>query len=516
MIKTLKKVTSRNIAIASLCVVSLVSLALLITFALFNRPIADDVSYFRYFESGSAGSFLYWHYFEHTGRLLQSFLITIGYVISGAFSVKIMPLLVYLSLIVASSWTIYRFTSLKNKPILLSILLGLSISSAVILLMPSVYDSYLWWTSSSIYLASIVTLLLTICIFDVLRREKPSKAVQALLLFVIAIGQTLSEITSAVAICLAFIALVYYLWKKQKPNIVAILKVLLALIVGFFITYFSPGSIARRQSEDGGAIGFDFMRIFVLSTKHTFELISSVSLWEVALLVLIGISLGVLLKKVSRKNMRTTNFITLIFAFVAIYGSFCINNYVWYNMPLRALTLPSFALTISAITLVALLTNYVFYKFNKRSVFLVLYLLLAAVLLSSSLYGVLKYGIPTASFMYQREEAYTAREDSIEKQLDSSDIRVIYIESLPIIVNSQATDLVYGGGEQVDWYETAFRAHNNIPASIELEVIAPPYEYCIFGKTPTQKCTERGDNTTLRKVVNKANNFMLYYFTLSY
>lgn len=505
----------QKIAILSACAVSILLFILLITLSLLNRPIADDVSYFRYFEGGSVGNFLYWHYFEHTGRLLQSLLVAFGYVIGGGLSVKFMPVLVYLLLIVVSTWASYQFIPWRGKYRLsMSIITGLSVASVSIILMPSIYDSYLWWTSSSIYLMSIVMLIFYACVFHLFIKKNTSKLSQAALLLVIVIGQTLSEITSAIAISLAVVLLAYYLFKKMRHHVRNIAKILVALVIGFCLTYFSPGSIARRNSEDGGAIGFDFMRIFILSTRHMFELIGSLSLWEVSLLLVIGIFIGVSIKKISRKNIKLIIPAVLIFSFISIYGSFCINNYVWYNMPLRALTLPSFTLTLSIILLSAVLTNYLLSRYQKK-IYIRVFAIFTLILLGISLLGIYKLAGYSIPFMIERNEAYLTRENNIAMQLTSNP-PTIKIEALPIILNSQATDLIYGQGEQIPWYENALKGHNNIPIDTKIEVVAPPNNYCLFGIDLQGGCENRGDNTTSRKVLHKVDAFFVYYFSLNY
>lgn len=336
-------------ALILFCALSAVSLISLITFSLFNQLIADDVSYFRYFQDGTPWNFLYWHYFEHSGRFLQSVFIALGHTFFGDNSVKIMPILVLLSLIASTSWTLYRFVPWKSKAVTFSILTGTLVSSAAVLLMPSTYDSYLWWTSSSIYLTSIVALVINICIVDILVKKSHSKVGGWLLLIPLILGQTLSEITAIVMAASAGLLLAYYLFRRNRERIIIFSKVLGALIIGFFLTYFSPGSITRRTSEDGSSLGFDFMRIFVLSTRHTFELIASLSVWEVALLAVIGVFIGLLIKRLTRKNIKRSLLVIGLIILIGIYGSFCINNYVWYNMPLRAYTLPSFTLTVSIV-----------------------------------------------------------------------------------------------------------------------------------------------------------------------
>ena len=122
----------RTLTIFTLSALSLALLVTLSVFSVFNQLIADDVSYFRYFDGGQPWHFLYWHYFEHSGRFLQSVFVAVGHTLFGDNSVKVMPLLVYLAFAAAISWAAYRFVPWKSKPVILSILAGVSLSSAAI------------------------------------------------------------------------------------------------------------------------------------------------------------------------------------------------------------------------------------------------------------------------------------------------------------------------------------------------------------------------------------------------
>ena len=494
---------------------SAVSLTSLVIFSLFNQLIADDVSYFRYFQDGTPWNFLYWHYFEHSGRFLQSVFIALGYTFFGDNSVKVMPILVLLSLIASTSWAFYRFIPWRSKALTYSILTGILVSSTAVLLMPSTYDSYLWWTSSSIYLTSIVALVINICIVDILVKKSHSKVGGWLLLIPLTLGQTLSEITAIVMAASAGLLLAYYLIRRNRERIIIFSKVLGALITGFFLTYFSPGSITRRTSEDGSSLGFEFMRIFVLSTRHAFELIASLSVWEFALLAAIGIFIGLLIKRLTRKNTKRSLLVIGLVILIGVYGSFCINNYVWYNMPFRAYTLPSFTLTVSIIAFFAVITNHVYYRYQRKFFTNILISIIVIACGSIAFTGMIRYSNSFAAFMITRDAAYNIREEAIEQRLKTSG-GTVAVESLPILVKSEATDLIYGADKQIHWYEGALKGHNHIPGQTKVNVLPPPESYCTFGKTDQGVCAPRGDNTTFRKLLNKINNFMVYYFLLGY
>ncbi|MNR34254.1 hypothetical protein D3C85_1520060 [compost metagenome] len=127
----------------------------------------------------------------------------------------------------------------------------------------------------------------------------------------------------------------------------------------------------------------------------------------------------------------------------------------------------------------------------------------------------IRYSSSFAAFMITRDVAYNKREEAIEQRLKTSGSTVA-VESLPILVKSEATDLIYGADKQIYWYEGALKGHNYIPEQTKVNVLPPPESYCSFGKTNKGVCTPRGDHTISRKILDRINNFMVYYFLLGY
>lgn len=491
------RVETKKLLRMLLLVIGSIALAVLVLMAVFNQLIADDVAYFAFIDDSGFVGFLDWHYFGHTGRLLQSWLVAGGYGLFGDLSVKVMPLValaafcgsIYLLLTRAKLWKV------SGKS--LNIGVAITIGAVALLLMPSTYDSYLWWTSSSIYLMSIAFLVFDFYVADKLVRDKLTNAKQAVLLVLVALGQTLSEITSAILIGMMALVLVYFIYKRHAHAVKQLAKVCAALVVGLVVTYFSPGSADRRAREEGASMGFDLINMFVLSIRHFFELLATFSVWEFGLLIVLGAIFGGLARALSKAEVIRALLGVAVALFVGVYGSFVANNYIWLDMSWRTFTLPSFLWTVSLLVIFALIFNRLYQYPRLAKVLPVLTVLLLLPVLA----GMVARGNANVSFMAVRDAAYRERVESIRQNLrlaEAAGQKTVDVHALPILLISNATDLIYGVDQQVDWYEDALKRRNNIPSETRINVLNSPADYCYTGN-----CDKEPSFTNAKRVINK-------------
>lgn len=470
------------------------ALVVLVLMAVFNRLIADDVAYFEYIDSNSFDGFLHWHYFGHTGRLLQSWLVAGGYWLFGDWSVKIMPLLALIAFCGAIYLLLTRIKLWKVSSKSLNAWAAVTIGAVALLLMPSTYDSYLWWTSSSIYLFSIAFLVFDIYVADLLVRGKVAISKQAGLLVLVALGQTLSEITSVILIGGSALVLAYFVYRRHTQAAKQLAKVFAVLVIGFLVTYLSPGSADRRVREESASLGFDFMNMFVLSVRHFFELLATMSVWEFAIVTMLGAIFGGLIRTLSKTEVKCVVLGVVGVLVVGMYGSFAINNYIWLDMSLRTFTLPSFLWTASLVVVFGLLFNKLYQREQLARILPVLLVVVALFAFS----GMVARGYANVAFMKARHAAYSQRVQSIRQNLETiGERQSIDVRALPILLVSDATDLIYGAEQQVDWYENALKRRNGIPDEVRVNVISPPDNYCYAGN-----CEKEPKYTAVKRIVN--------------
>ena len=149
----------RYLIIITICLVILVPFLVM---ALFNQPIADDYAFFSQKHPGNPFVTMAYSYLHWTGRLSPNFLVSIFYHFWGSKTPAIMAMFLLVSLVVVSVWFIkvfFKQVKTRDLPRSQALALGLLMTSLIMLSAYSIYDSYLWLTSSTIYITSIICVM---------------------------------------------------------------------------------------------------------------------------------------------------------------------------------------------------------------------------------------------------------------------------------------------------------------------------------------------------------------------
>ena len=438
----------------------------LVIFALNNSMVADDYAYFSYLQDSGVGGFLHWHFFEHSGRLIQGLLAALGWMIGGAASVQFMPIVTLFGLIAAMSWAVWRFSPMREKPRKLQVVgIGAALASLTVLLMPSLFDTYLWWTSNSVHLVGVTLLILSCCFVDMLLREKLSWQKRVLILVALFFGQLCSENVAVLTVAAAGLGMAYCWWKKLKQKkIVSI--VFAVLTAGLLALYFSPGSMARRGSEMG--LGFDFSRIFLESIRHMKVFVVAIEFWQIALILLMAALLSFVVMKPGKKLLRKISLGIILVVGAALYVTFVMFGYIGHGMNYRSFTVPSMILMIGVVMLLAFWLTRV--RATGRQLLAVGCLAIGAV----GLFGFAKYHV---DFLAMRQVEERSRDASVREQVREDSPEVLIVELPVLIDNSEAVDITANIAGRNMWFEKYFRRYYHISDEVFLPVLPMSPEY---------------------------------------
>jgi hypothetical protein len=426
---------------------------------LFSTLVADDYSYFSWIQDRGVLGFIDYHYTEHTGRLLQALLVAGGWLLAGDKSVILLPILFIVALLVGLTWLIYRLLPSAQRTKLAAASLAASVTGIFALTLPSMYDSLLWLTSSTVHFAAIVTLVYSIVFIHILLTSRPKWWQTALALSFITLAQTTSEpvaLTLGAAVgVLVLIFLVRRDWRRFRTAAI----VLAALIVGFLIEYLSPGAVVRRNAEAHLDV-IDLRHILVIMPAYFARcFLATVAVWKIALIMGVGIVAGLTLRlRVSSRAFL----ITTASALTSAYLIFAINGYVgWMDIRGMAIihTLYLAYLVFAALYLVSLTKYHV-----------LVYVAALVVIVSALPFAVLDTHARIKS-MAVREYHTEARTIYIEQQLGVN-ATALEVCNLPVEVPEEtgARDFILNG-ETVSWFTDAFRHYHHVPPTTSLHVV---------------------------------------------
>ena len=358
----------RYLIIITIC---LVILAPFLVMAIFNQPIADDYVFFSLDHPGNPFATVAESYLNWSGRLSPTFLISVFYHFWGSKTPAIMAIFLLVSLAVVSIRFIKVFfgrVEARDLPCSQALALGLLMTSLIMLSAYSIYDSYLWLTSSTIYITSIICAIavvtLTIQLFT-----KPVITWFNWLIYVVSLIFTAfcCEITTIYLVGSFGLSLIMYglikrfkflkLSKVTKHNIRVLVVGMVIVIACLLAIYFSPGSIKRRQREHSF---FSWQKVFIEPLFQIAKLGYLVT-WERVLLVIgSGSALATVLPKLRPRQAISVVASIVIYLLAISYVFYLIMGYsLGGNIPLRAYIIPAGIILIGiAVILAVLLREY--------------------------------------------------------------------------------------------------------------------------------------------------------------
>lgn len=478
-----EKIDSKKIILYLIITFVLFVTTLLIVMALINKPIADDFAYFSHPLIKNPFKFTYDFYFTQTGRLAQAFFVSVLYRIFGSGAVTAGPIIELFSLFITLTWLYYLLLNkIKKQRLLYSFALGLTSAIVMLLASPSLFDSFLWLTSSSVYVTSLIGLIFNLCLFIICYRQEKNKFLQLGLFFIsIVICQSFSEPTSAIIIFSLGALLFYKIIKRNYKKIKLYLLSFIASISGFLLVYLSPGSQHRQQISGSG---FNFKNMFIKPIYDFQSIIDTLFSWRLIYILILAIIIALLMPKITKTIVAKRVPIAIVCGVVPVYLLFVITNYSMGNyIPLRAYTVPIAILGVSISYCMAIFFAVLAQKISNNKpdkIYLILTLLLIIFGISVGINSL----IATIQAESLRNSLYTMRETSIMRQI-SNNKPTLNIYPAPIILNNSEAIDFYFDKEQIFWFEVSFKNYYNIPADKKIVFNSQPDGYCLNTQNPT-------------------------------
>ena len=477
----------RYLIIITICLVILVPFLVM---ALFNQPIADDYAFFSQKHPGNPFVTMAYSYLHWTGRLSPNFLVSIFYHFWGSKTPAIMAMFLLVSLVIVSVWFIkvfFKQVKTRDLPRSQALALGLLMTSLIMLSAYSIYDSYLWLTSSTIYITSIICAIVVITLTTRLF-TKPAITWLDWLVYVASLIFTAfcCEITTIYLVgSFGFSLIIYGLVKRfkffklnkvTKHNIRVLVVGIVVVVACLLAIYFSPGSVKRRQREHSF---FSWQKVFIEPLFQMAKLGYLVT-WERVLLVIgSGSALATVLPKLRPRQAISVVASIVIYLLAISYVFYLIMGYsLGGNIPLRAYIIPAGIILIGIAVILAVLLR----EYSTNITYLLdIAMILALIGAVATSYRVYK---PIIRAVVLRHDAYIAREIDLRQQANrtSSAIRVA---PLPILLqDSEAQDIAFNN-IQAKWVTEAFKKYYHLSDDNMLVNLPQDDHYCTVSRRDT-------------------------------
>ena len=468
----------------SVIIFSSVLLSLIYTLALIMRPLADDYAYFSDPLIGNPFKFAMHYYIDWTGRSGQAMWVSVLYRIFGNHVVNYGTIVQHTLLVLSAVFLAFCILHKRNIPKTLVISIGMVSSVIFVYMTPSIFDTNLWITSSSVYIGSIIAGLIStgylILIYRINTLQWWHVLIAALITF---LAQLFSEPTSMIMIYGFFMSAVVALFVYKNNKMSRLMMVnSIASASGFMYMYLSPGT-RMRQHVTG--IETELPQVFSGAFADLSKLSYIFSSYRLLLIALLSFLLLLIipLLKPSRKTTIIISLASFISAFIIPYLLFISTRYTMgAYAPLRAFTVP---VAVSSILLAigsAYVIAYLFSHFNPSRTQWALSLLIT-VFMPLCFISVIKTEATTIHAVTIRTDMYDARDNYIGQQLRQGS-KELNITPLPILTaNSDAVDFYYDRTPPA-WFEDGFRKFYHLPSSVTISYNQQPQGYCTEHNNP--------------------------------
>ena len=481
-----------------------VILAPLLIMALFNKPIADDFTFFSEAQSDNPIATAARFYLDENGRAGHGFFTAMLYGLFGERAVVVGVVILLMGVMISLIWLARTILVkiLDNKtPWPKAIALGLWSTTVVILSSHSLYDSYLWLTSSTVYITGIIgSVIIAILAINLFLSKRLRWWHLVGFGVAIILNSYFNEITDVYLIGTFIFALIVYglvrkfnvceLKTKNSKNISVLVVGLIASTVAFLMLYLSPGSNERRSLMNSS---FNIYAMFIqpLNQMVNFKYLLSPQ---------IALSIGVLallvtniLPKTSVKQVAFSMIAGLVYLLAIIYVFCVINGYAQDGyIALRSYIIPASVVGIIGSIMIGIIVSKLIGNMMVLNMLITL-LIIATIPVTYMYYK------PIIQAVAIRHDAFVTRANSIRRQVSSHN-GVVEVEALPVLlVDTEAQDLGFNGIQE-DLVTKVFKKYYDMSESTKLVYLPQDNHYCTNNVTETpyyfgaKPCFDISDN----------------------
>lgn len=470
----LQKSSGHSWLVLALSALGLAVTSFFIYFALNASMIADDFSYFNiYMGFGNPVVYVTDHYMTHNGRIGQASLFAFTFAIFGKASVQIVPILLLFALISATAYLLRSFFPLGHSPWLVSHGVAALLVTGALVLSPSMFDSYLWLTSSTVYLGGLSFTLLAYCFAAYLLRSGVTP-IRVALLSVLTLWAGM--FTEPLAVCTGILGFAIAVWGFYSRNIsarLAGLSLWVGSMAAFIIVYFSPGTAVRRRD-----LGIDVSLNKIVETiPYNFSLFFNNSQWWGYLLIAVaGIALYFFSSQTSWVRSSPLRLLATSGAILFLYffGHMLVSMMGIPHLAFRSFSTPAFAVGICSFLVVLAAMSPVVKHSSEAFT-----LRFAGLLLALALIPGWNYIQTISSALTLRSDHLELREKSIAEQVEAkgqgSPIEIVPVR---IALVSQAVDLNPNTRSQIGWAVRSISEWYGLNPD-QISIVTEPSDYCL-------------------------------------
>jgi hypothetical protein len=306
--KVLKRVLTTNNLLVYIGIIVLVFVVLLSLLSSGTTLTADDFQFYAYINNHSLLTAFENYGAALTGRYGNAFILILSIKTLGSQAVKILPFLSFSLMVAGVCFTIYNLTflikSFNQSMLKLLMLTGSLMVIAGLVTAPSIFDTYVWFAASTVYVTAGAVLAIASSILSAsLRTEKESVWSYVAVFLLVLFAGGFYEFIPILLVIVGVVGIIIVIYKKQsmrssliKRFFVFSVLILVAGIISGLLLRFSPWTAMRISHSPHANISIITAHIFNHLKLITYYVFSWRVLFSVAIGAMLYLALGSVLK----------------------------------------------------------------------------------------------------------------------------------------------------------------------------------------------------------------------------
>lgn len=463
MLRSIDQKKIKRFFVFLICAAAILLFVGLLIMAIFARPVADEYYFISEVRSKGIMEYTASQYLNWGGRLVQSLGSGMAYRVFGETGAQIVMPMIFLTLFGGAwSWLVSQIINFRKNKVVLSLGIGFLVAGAIMYTTVCLFDIYLWLDSAIVHFLGMTMVVFDVAlgIWLVKHRHKLKEKwwIVTILLLIAFCGQTVSEVSTLLAIGWSFVALVLscLIKKFHEYRKIAILF-FVVLLGGGLIMILAPGLWARAGEAKAP---LSLLEILILRPFSALcGMIQSVNAWKASLLLTLAMSVGILLPKGLSKKQRWWLVLSSILIFVSLsYFPLVVYYFGSHatNAEARVLAMPSMGIFVSSLILVVVGFDWVISKIKEKTWFS--YSLIGLVLVFSliAVCGIFRFNKGYIAALSVRAAEVDLRDTEVSRYKNGL-VDKLVVKDLPVMIaKSDATDFSANNFATPDWFYKSF------------------------------------------------------------